>query len=97
MKRRYHEIIGLKVIDARGKSLGHVVDLAAKACGNRLVVQAMLVGPAAFLARIGSKDGTTIGFETCREIPWSAVAKLGETIELGPDWEDDRRRNGTRA
>ncbi len=58
MRIRYHELVGRSVVTMNGASLGHIVDLSAAACGERLVVDAMLVGPATFLTRIGIKrDG----------------------------------------
>ena len=48
MRIRYHELVGRSVVTVDGTSLGHIVDLSAAACGERLVVDAMLVGPATF-------------------------------------------------
>jgi sporulation protein YlmC with PRC-barrel domain len=86
---RYHELVGKRVIDAEGASLGHVVDLAADACDERLVVHALIIGPDGFLTRIGLHR---IGMLRVRpdEAPWSAVQHISEAITLRPEW--NRRR-----
>jgi hypothetical protein len=76
------------VVDATGASLGHVVDLTAEADGDRLMVATLLVGPRAFLSRIGlTAKGGAGGSRPCREVSWRAVAKIDEAIRLRPDWD----------
>ena len=82
---RYHELVGKRVIDADGAALGHVVDLVADACDERLVVHTLLIGPDGFLMRIGLHR---IGMMRVRphEVPWSAVGRVGESIGLRSEW-----------
>lgn len=89
MRVRYHELVGMKVIDGDGASLGHVVDLAATACGEHLVVRALLIGPDGFLTRIGLRRIAAIHVKP-REAPWSAVSRIGDSVELRSGWDRTR-------
>jgi sporulation protein YlmC with PRC-barrel domain len=87
---RFHELVGMHVVTTEGESVGRVIDLAAEACGERLVVNALSVGPAAFLERIGFRairDVTKI-----KAVPWEAVTRIEEKIEVRVDWEHGRDR-----
>lgn len=85
MRMSYHELVGKRVVTTEGVRVGRVSDLAAEACGERLVVQALLVGPGGFLVRIGLNAKGR--FAQSKSIPWSTVTRAGETIEVVPDWE----------
>jgi len=89
MRMRYHQLVGCRVVTASGKRLGHIVDLSATACGERLVVDAMLVGPVSFLTRIGGKHPINSRLPSPRRIPWNAVISFGRTVTVRDDW--DRR------
>lgn len=82
MRMRYHELIGKRVIAADGKEVGHVADLSAEACGDALCVTALLVGPTALLRRIGSRHLPLLRLLPPRRVPWSAVARVGQEIEI---------------
>jgi sporulation protein YlmC with PRC-barrel domain len=88
---RYHELVGKRVIDAEDASLGHVVDLVADACDERLVVHTLLIGPNGFLARIGLHRIGMLNFRP-EEIPWSAVGRISEAITLRPEWNRRRQK-----
>lgn len=94
MRMRYHELVGCRVVTATGTPLGHVVDLSATACDERLVVDAMLVGPVSFLTRIGLKRPVNSRMPSPRRIPWDAVIAIGRTVTVRDDW--DRRSSPPR-
>lgn len=94
MRMRYHELVGRRVVTAGGTPLGHVVDLSATACGERLVVDAMLVGPVSFLTRIGLKRPINSRLPLPRRVPWDAVIATGQNVTVRDDW--DRRSSPPR-
>jgi sporulation protein YlmC with PRC-barrel domain len=87
MRIRYHEIVGRPAVTASGKRLGHIVDLSATACEESLVVDAMLVGPASFLTRIGLKHSAGGRTPSPHRIPWTAVISAGRTVMVRDDWD----------
>jgi sporulation protein YlmC with PRC-barrel domain len=86
---RYHELVGKRVVAADGASVGHVVDLVADARNERLAVKTLLIGPNGFLMRIGLHRIGMLRVRP-REVPWSAVGRVGETIVLRSDWNRAR-------
>ena len=89
MKRiRYHEIVGKHVVTTEGASIGRVIDLAAEACDERLVVNALSVGPAAFFERIGFHAIRDVA--KIKTVPWDAIVSLDDKIEVRPDWDRER-------
>lgn len=87
MRLSYHDLVGRRVIDPNGASLGRVVDLTAEAEGDRLVVTTLLIGPRAFLPRIGFMPKGGAGGSPFREVAWRAVARIDDAIRLRPDWD----------
>jgi sporulation protein YlmC with PRC-barrel domain len=89
MKRiRYHELVGKHVATTDGTSVGRVIDLAVEACGERLVVNALSVGPAAFFERIGFHAIRDVA--KIKTVPWEAVVTIDRRIEVRPDWNRER-------
>jgi sporulation protein YlmC with PRC-barrel domain len=79
---RYHQLIGKRVVSADGQIVGRVADLTAERSGDALVVTALLVGPTAFLRRLGL--GRWLPFverRPCR-VPWRAIERIDDRIRL---------------
>ena len=76
---RADELIGLKVVNMSGKTIGHVHDLRAERMGNQLCVTALMVGPRAWLVKLGIARG--LG----REIAWERIMDIGKTIRIRGD------------
>jgi sporulation protein YlmC with PRC-barrel domain len=81
----WHDVVGRRVFDAEGKAVGHVADLIAVRDGRDLVVDALVVGPRALLARFGVVRGWRP--DANREIPWALVADFGEVVRLRQEEE----------
>jgi sporulation protein YlmC with PRC-barrel domain len=88
---RFHELVGRRVVDRDGRLIDHVVDLTATPVDGRLTVSALLVGPAAFLARIGQRRWLVPGRSPI-EIPWGEVVEVGDEIRVAIDGDAARRR-----
>jgi sporulation protein YlmC with PRC-barrel domain len=76
---RADELIGLKVVNMAGKAIGHVHDLRAERKQNQLCVTALMVGPRAWLVKLGIAHG----FET--EIAWERIVDIGKSIRIRGD------------
>ncbi len=67
------ELIGRRVVDSSGRSLGHVFEARARWENDFLVLDELLLGRRALLRRLRGPA------QECRGIPWEAV------VEVGPD------------
>jgi sporulation protein YlmC with PRC-barrel domain len=76
MRRRYREIVGRHVVTSDGRDAGRVADLVVAPDGDDLRIVALLLGPRALLHRI-------VRHGQRRAVAWSAVARLGDRVELG--------------
>lgn len=93
---RFHELVGRRVVDRDGKLIDHVADLMATPVDDRLTISALLVGPAAFVARVGQRrwlgpDRGPI------EIAWREVVDVGDEIRVTVDRDEARRRRPSAA
>jgi len=79
---RYHELVGKTVVAADGQRLGRVADLTAARRGNGLVVTALLVGPAAFVQRVGLRWLRRRGGPPPYRVPWPVVARIDDRVHL---------------
>lgn len=72
--RAFSELIGRRVADLSGRSLGHVFEISAH-CerDGSIVFDELLLGRRALLRRLRGPA------QQCRGIPWEAV------VEVGPD------------
>lgn len=94
---RYYELVGKPVITADGDHLGRVEDLLAEPRDETPRVSALLVGPAALARRIGFKRLLLFRAAPPRQIPWSAVAEIGDAVRLRAtrrEIEQGSRRDG---
>jgi sporulation protein YlmC with PRC-barrel domain len=69
----FSELIGRRVIDSSGRSLGRVFEARAHWERDTLVIDELLLGRKALLRRLFGPA------KQCRGIPWEAV------IEMGPE------------
>lgn len=90
MRLRYREIIGMRVLDADGKTVGRIIDLEAEPYGGTLCVTALLLGPAALVRRIGLKR-PFLGSQHPTRVPWQRVAAIDGSVRLLPDVADEER------
>jgi sporulation protein YlmC with PRC-barrel domain len=74
---RFHELIGMQVVDARGERLGRIAELVAQRRGDALCVTAVRIGPAALLQRVGARKSAWLG-APAQQIPWALVAAIDE-------------------
>jgi sporulation protein YlmC with PRC-barrel domain len=79
---RYHQLVGKTVIAADGQIVGRVADLMAEQSGDALVVTALLVGPRAFLRRLGLRAPWSDSDRHPCGVPWQAVERIDERIHL---------------
>ncbi len=82
MQIRYYELVGKRVVTADGKTVGRVTDLLARAEGDALMVNALLVGPSGLLRRIGFKSLANLRVAPARRVPWAWVARTADEIHL---------------
>jgi sporulation protein YlmC with PRC-barrel domain len=82
MQVRYYELVGKRVVTADGASVGRISDLLARAEGEELVVNALLVGPGGLLRRIGFKRAGHLPVAPARRIPWAWVARMADVVHL---------------
>ena len=89
------DLIGSKVVDADGSTLGHVVDLVAATEDHRLL--GLEIGVSAWLDRLNLSTLTKRHRfpSSRRRIPWEQITRIdGYTIHLKPGTEpedpDDR-------
>jgi len=71
--RAFSELIGRRVVDSSGHSLGHVFEARAHWERDTFVLDELLLGRRALLRRLRGP------VQECRGIPWEAV------IEVEPD------------
>lgn len=76
---RADELIGRRMVNISGKRIGYVHDLRAERIGNQLCVTALMVGPRAWLVKLGVSRG--LG----REVVWENIVELGATIRVRGD------------
>jgi sporulation protein YlmC with PRC-barrel domain len=68
----FSELIGRRVVDPSGSSLGHVFEVRAHwARDGTIVLDELLLGRRALLRRLRGPA------QRCRGIPWEAVAEVG--------------------
>src|SRR4051794_22926752 len=79
---RYHQLVGKTVIAADGQIVGRVADLMAERSGDALVVTALLVGPTAFLRRLGLRAPWRVGDHRPCRVPWRMVERVDARIHL---------------
>lgn len=77
---RVYQILGMKVRDADGATVGTVHELKAERRGDDLCVTALVVGRRALISRVGWTK-----VEHGVEIPWERVAAIGSGIVLRSD------------
>jgi sporulation protein YlmC with PRC-barrel domain len=82
MRLCYHQIVGMRVVDAEGKPAGHVMDLRAAADGDTFRVNALLIAPRSFLHRLGLTWPHRAGQTGTKEVPWEAVARVADQVYL---------------
>jgi sporulation protein YlmC with PRC-barrel domain len=71
----FSELIGRRVIDSSGRSLGHVFEVSAHwGRDGSVVFDEILLGRRALLRRLRGPA------QPCRGIPWEAVVEVGEQI-----------------
>jgi sporulation protein YlmC with PRC-barrel domain len=84
------DLVGGRVIDAEGRSQGHVVDVLVTGLPRPEVV-ALALGPSAWLARleVDSPLRRLLRRTKVKVVPWRHVAALEDrtTIRLKPGWE----------
>jgi sporulation protein YlmC with PRC-barrel domain len=85
MQMRYYELVGKRVVTADGQRIGRVGDLFAEHADGRLRVTALIVGPSAWIRRIGFKRTKMLHTLPARSIPWRTVARIAKDIELCVD------------
>ena len=66
----FSQLIGLRVVDSAGRSLGHVFEARAHWERDTLVFDELLLGRRALLRRLRGP------VQACRGIPWDAVAEV---------------------
>jgi sporulation protein YlmC with PRC-barrel domain len=79
---RYHQLVGKTVVTVDGATVGRVADLMADRSGDALVVTALLVGPTAFLRRVGLGRWRPFASGPSRLVPWQAVERIDGRIHL---------------
>ena len=82
MQVRYNEIVGKRLVTADGKSVGRITDLLARAEGDALVVNALLVGPGGLMRRIGFKQLGNVRPAPVQRIPWAWVERIADAVHL---------------
>jgi sporulation protein YlmC with PRC-barrel domain len=76
--RAFSELIGRRVVDSSGRSLGRVFEARAHWEQDALVIDELLLGRRALLRRLFGPS------MRCRGIPWEAVVDVGrERILVG--------------
>jgi sporulation protein YlmC with PRC-barrel domain len=83
---RYADLVGKRVVDADGETIGRVADLVAQRCGESLCVVGLLVGPGALLRRIAFRRLPFGGAPLARYVSWECVDRIDRRIYLRPDW-----------
>lgn len=68
--RAFSELIGRRVVDSTGRSLGHVFEARAHWERDTFVLDQLLLGRRALLRRLRGPA------QQCRGIPWEAVAEV---------------------
>lgn len=69
--RAFSELIGRRVVDSSGRSLGRVFEAHARWEGDALVLGELMLGRRALLRRLRGPS------QQCRCIPWEAVVGVG--------------------
>lgn len=82
MQIRYYALVGKRVVTADGQHIGRVGDLLAEHRDGRLCVVALIVGPSAWIRRVGFKQTRLLHALPPRSIPWCAVARIAKDVEL---------------
>jgi sporulation protein YlmC with PRC-barrel domain len=68
--RAFSELVGLRVVDASGRTLGRVFEARARWDRDTFVLDELLLGRRALLRRLRGPR------QHCRGIPWEAVAEV---------------------
>jgi len=71
--KAFSEVMGRRVVDSSGRSLGRVFEARAHWENDTFVLDELLLGRRALLRRLRGPA------QECRGIPWEAV------VEVGPD------------
>jgi len=70
--RGFSELIGTRVTDSSGRTLGHVYEATAHwQRDGTIAIDQLLLGRRALLRRLRGPA------QTCRAIPWEAVVEIG--------------------
>lgn len=85
MRTRYYELVGKRVVTADGRRIGRVGDLLAEGDDGRLCVVALLIGPSAWVRRIGFKQTWLLRALPPRRVPWRFVSRVAKDVELCVD------------
>lgn len=77
MEIRAHDLLSRAVVDAQGKTVGHVQEIVAEGDGANLVITGLLLGPGAWITRFGWARG-----RHGRYVSWDEVASWAPRITL---------------
>ncbi|MGH2974990.1 MAG: PRC-barrel domain-containing protein [Solirubrobacterales bacterium] len=69
--RAFSELVGRRVVDAAGRSLGRVLEARAHWERDSFVLDELLLGRRAMLRRLRGPA------QECRGVPWEAVVEVG--------------------
>lgn len=82
MVRRYHELVGMKVVAVDGQSVGRLEDLIAEEREGTFRVTALLLGPEAIIYRFGLRWRPLTRLVERRTIPMELVDRVDTRVHL---------------